>query len=251
MRKRFLPVVLAMAVLGFALPARGVDLPSANFCTSVNVCMNFVVADYTPPPPPSINIWAPWLAPAPLVTGFWYSLAVTYVSGPYADALAGGVTAAGIYDEVSGGPTLTFQSIIDAPDGQTWGPCGANDLNPPIVLLCAGAASGAPAVEGLGPTETLQFAFTSSEALTADMFGADGELGFRAHLQGFGPGSCSLKPDSRIEPSHLVGGEASAAGCGTPGSTVPEPVTMLLLASGLGGIALPALRRLRRKDEEV
>ncbi len=257
--KKLLPVVLAVAVLGLAppraqalagpTPVVGTSSWPGYFCTSFDVCMSFAV-DYTGSTTQSVTNtftgWTWWLQPVSTATTIYeYTLAVTYEHSPYDGALAGGVMAAGIYGS---GPTLTFGSILDQPSGQNWSACGANDLNPPIVLLCASAANGTPAVQGLGVGETVMLAFTSNQELTAADFGTDGTLGFRAHLQGYGPAGCSLKPDSRAD-GYLVGGDASAAGCNP--STVPEPVSMLLLATGLGGMALPALRRRRRKAEEA
>ncbi len=253
--KRLLAVAIAVAMLGLTAPrAQAEEIVGTSswpgyFCTSFDVCMSFAV-EHTNTVQTSVQNtftgWTWWLQPTVTTnTIYYYTLAVTYEDSPYAGALAGGVTAAGIYGS---GPTLTFLEIVSQPAGQNWGVCGSNDLNPPVVLLCAAAANGSPAVQGLGVGETVTFSFTSNQALAAGDFGADGTLGFRAHLQGYGPAGCSLKPDSNA-PDFLVGGDASAAGCN--GSTVPEPMSMLLLASGLGGMALPALRRLRRKHEEA
>ncbi len=44
-------------------------------------------------------------------------------------------------------------------------------------------------------------------------------------------------------------GSSGGTACGT--TTTPEPVTLTLLATGLGGVALPALRRRRRRRTEL
>lgn len=254
--KRLLPVVLAVAALGLtAPPARAADpVPVIDgapgyFCTSFDLCMDFSL-DYLGVKTQTTSLARYWWQPqlqTTVVLGYYYGLSATYVSGgTLANGQPGAVTAFGIYDVVAGGPTMVFDSILSQPAGEHWGICTTNELQ---LLACTDAANGNPLEQGMLVGETVAFRFLSSDSLHASDFGGTGgDLGFRAHIQSYA-NACSLKPDSREGENDFLVDSPEKAGCG--GTTVPEPMTMVLLASGLGGIALPVLRRLRRKDEET
>lgn len=234
MKRVLLSLGLAIAALGLTAPgARAAD-PSPfltdAFCTDFHLCLSFDLTD---------------------LGSLSYKLEVTYTGAPdgLTTAQQGAVTAAGITDLLAEpGFTLTFGEILFVSGGKTWEVCGSNDLNPPFVLLCAAADAGNALANGLQLNEMVAFSFTSDKALAASDFTGAGELGFRAHVQSFGPLGCSLKPDSRAD-GHLVGtitADNWDTQCG--GSTVPEPVSTVLLGTGL--LFTGALLR-RRHVKEV
>lgn len=182
----------------------------------------------------------------------------------------GAWTAFGLYHADPGqpGPNPTVSNVFfsDAAGNQVAAPtgwtAGGND-NPAIsgdgsIFFVAGADTdqGVNGAIRVWPT-TLRIAFTSTDL--AGYLG--GGVYARAHIQDFGDSGCSIKPDSRDTGDHLVGTAAEAdAACGTtytpPGgggsgdSTVPEPISMVLLGSGLLGIGGARLRRRRQASLE-
>lgn len=218
MKRFWLSVGLAVAALGLAAPgARAINPPflTDSFCTTFDLCMRFDLTD---------------------LGSLVYRLDVTYVGAPdgFTVPEQGAVTAAGIMDLLpEPNFTLTFQSFISSTNGQIWDACGSNDLSPGEILLCAASPNGKPEVMGLQVGESVAFSFLSDATVEASDFAGSGELGFRAHVQSFGSLGCSLKPDSRAD-GHLVGEVTDVnweSKCG--GGTVPEPVSTVLLGTGL------------------
>ena len=175
-----------------------------------------------------------------------YLFTVEYLSSLNADP--GVITAAGLYD-LAGTPDFVFSNIelVESPDGKTWVALAGD--NPDCEHLSGGGrtlfeacsdASPPPTANGLALGERIVFRFNSSAEILAAHFSVDGGLGARAHIQSFGDADCSFKPDSR---QGIVSGPDG--GIDTCTSVVPEPVTMLLLGSGLAGVGGVAMRRRR------
>lgn len=170
-----------------------------------------------------------------------YQLTVTYTSTTANAGEEGVLTSAGIYS-ILGSPSWNFTNVATSTSNWSVGTC--NDLSgSPLATMLACASADAPApTNGLAVGESVTFTFTSSTAITADAFGPNGDLGFRSHVQSFGPSSCSLKPDSRI--GVVDGVEAVNLRCAGPSTTVPEPVTMVLVGTGMMGMGV--IRRRKR-----
>ncbi len=91
-------------------------------------------------------------------------------------------------------------------------------------------------------------------AETFPMHGTSATAGERSHERDHGAGAGN-GPTSGTEGgvgSPGTGGSPVSATTTEPESTAtPEPASMLLLAAGLGGLAVPAMRRRRRKQSEA
>lgn len=172
----------------------------------------------------------------------------------------GVVTATGFYDVDTGNPpNFTFEeaTMMWSPDGLNWNaypvdPDGSlskcNHLNGDgtVVLETCGDADGG-STNGFGPGEYVIFSFKSGSGLVAAL--ENGDYGARAHVQSFGTADCSLKPDYREPTGGTIVSppDGGLENCGA--NVVPEPATILLLATGLIGVGAVGYRN-RRKDEE-
>lgn len=232
--RRLLP--LACIAVGLSVPAPAAAQYTAfhqwDFCTanSFSVCMNFSL----------------------LRDGATqnYELQVTYASTTAPAGQAGVMTAAGLY-RLPNAPDLNVSNAIihSTTPSVNW-TIGGQQLSGdgPMALEVSGSSSQG-AANGLPLGGIVSIRFTSNNLASYDL----SDLHARAHIQSFGPDACSLKPDSRL-PDNVVDGAATVDGrCGTepppPTTTVPEPITMVLVGSGLLGVG--AAHRRRRRTVET
>lgn len=219
MRKSFLPVLVAVGALALtAMPAKAaLPLTLTNTCVpGFNACFNFSLTS----------------------TGTnAYAFSVTYVSGSL-----GVVTGVGIYGPsalagysagtITGSGSWTQQIGTDSK---------CSDLPGANIQMC-GESVPPPVSTGLFAGQTVTFNFTTTTDLTTETLATSG---FVAHVQQYGPLNCSLKYRS-VGESGTNASNTTPADCGT--STIPEPISMSLIGTGLIGLGF--IRR-RRKGSQV
>ena len=177
------------------------------------------------------------------VSGNNYQLVVTFQSSTGAIGQQGAMRAAGLYDQ-TGALSFTNVTVKGTTTGDNWStgcqPLAGNSY----AWACGSANSSSSDLIPLGGSVTITF--TSSALISASDFSSTGNLGFRSMIQQLGPLSCSIKPDSRSPDGTLGGVSTTNADC----SVTPEPVSMLLLGTGLAGITgMGFVRRRRREDD--
>ena len=230
-RKTITGMALGLALLVAGPQAAEAQIWSDYVCsgTSFNPCVEFeLFADGTTPG-----------------GDYKYSFIVTYVSVLETDQ-TGYMTSAGLYDYDGGGNWMFEDVELIVPNSGNWSvgsdpDCqqlsgGGSVLFEGCVATTDGINSGVP----LGGY--IQFNFTSEKMISeSDFASLTGALGARVMIQGVNEEQdCSFKLDS---PQGFV------SGCG--GEVVPEPMTVILLATGLVGIGAVGVRNRRREEEEV
>jgi len=111
-----------------------------------------------------------------------------------------------------------------------------------VLFEVAGSSSNG-ATDGVPMGGYVEITFSSTNLAS---YNIDDYLHARSHVQSLGEFNCSLKPDSYLADNVVDGAAAVDARCGDGGgtdNTVPEPVSMILLGSGLLGLGAVRMRR--------
>ncbi len=212
---------LALVALGLNLGRAEATIitPSVSAATCPNtygVCVNFSLSQNSG-------------------SGVW-TLTTDYLSGP-----SGLLTSAGAY--YNAGKQTTFGisnvTLLGSPLGWTRGSCTDLKMNSGSTSLLGTCASTTHGInDALAPTGSIALTFTANSAFTAAVLAND--ISYRAHIQGYGSTSCSIKLDTGAT------GNVGSAGsnCIVPPS-VPEPATLAMFAAGLAALGFGFVLRRR------
>ena len=213
--RKLLFVALGLAAIGLNVGSARATLisPSDSAATCPNtysVCVNFALSQNS-----STSVW---------------TLTTDYLSSP-----SGLLTSTGAY--YNAGKTapsfgISEVTLLGSPAGWAGGGCTDLNMNSGSTALlgtCASTTSGIN--DALSPGESLSLTFTADSAFTSAVLA--NQIDYRAHIQGYGSTSCSIKLDTGAN------GNVGSAGsdCIVP-PTVPEPATLALFAAGLAGLGL-------------
>lgn len=169
-------------------------------------------------------------------SGVW-TLTTDYLSGP-----SGLLTSAGAYYN-AGKQTPPFGisnvTLLGSPLGWSRGGCTDLKMNSGSTSLLGACASTTHGInDALAPGGSISLSFTASSAFTTAVLAND--ISYRAHIQGYGSTSCSIKLDT--DASGNVG--SAGSNCIVPPS-VPEPASLALFAAGLAALGLGFVVRRR------
>ena len=213
--RKLMFVALALAAFGLNMGSAKANLltisdSDATCPNTYSVCVNFALSQDSG-------------------TGVW-TLTTDYVSSP-----SGLLTSTGsYYNAGSTAPSFGISNVtlLGSPTGWTSGGC--TDLNmssgsTDLLGACASTTHGIN--DALSPGGSISLTFTANAAF-ADAVLAN-NIDYRAHIQGYGSTSCSIKLDTGVT------GNIGSAGsdCIVPPS-VPEPATLALFAAGLAALGL-------------
>src|SRR5512147_1869356 len=220
MKKQLVGLGAAAALLlGAAAPASaafGAAFTSWNWCTSnsLSICMGFNLQQ------DGTNTQL-------------YQLTATYLNTSV--GTDGIMTAVGLY-RLPTDPDVNISNVSVISPG-SW-QLGANQLSgggQTVFEVATNSQNGVVDGVAMGGSVVIQFNSTSGNAALAALYA-------RSHIQSLGVNDCSIKPDSRLTDGVVGGAAAADLACGTSGggggggggtgSTVPEPISMVLLGSG-------------------